>query len=88
MTFTVISLGEQLSGSSILVTESEMLCSHHHKQVTEQLYLHVNRRAEQRCLQQPEVTIKIPHRDCITLGGILQMAFKITKRYPILTLPN
>lgn len=39
-------------------------------------------------LTAPEVTIKIPHRDCITLGGILQMALKITKRYPILTLPN
>ena len=70
------------------MTESEMLCSNHHKQVTEQVYLHVNGIAEQRCLQQPEVTIKIPHRDCITLGGILQMALKITKRCPILTLPN
>lgn len=79
MTFTVFNLGEQISSSSILVTESEMLCSNHHKQVTEQLYLHVNRTAEQRCLRQPEVTIKIPHRVCITLGGILQMAPKITK---------
>ena len=82
MTFTVISLGEQLSSSSILVTESEVLCSNHHKQVTEQLYLHVNRIAEQRCLQQPEVTIKIPHRDCITLGGILQIAPKICQKMP------
>lgn len=51
--------------------ESEMFCSNHHKQVTQQLYLLVNGIAEQRCLRQPEVTIKIPHGVYVTSGGML-----------------
>lgn len=79
MTFIVINLGEQLSNSSILVTESEMFCLNHCKQVSYELYFHVNGLEEQRCLGQPEVTIKIPHRVCITSAGMLQMAPKTTK---------
>lgn len=55
-----------------------MFSTNHSKQVT-QLYLHVNGIAEQEYLSQPEVIIKIPGTACSTLGGVLQMAYKITK---------
>lgn len=79
MTFPVINLGGQLLRSSILVTESEMFCSNHHKQVALQLYLHVNGTAAQRCSRQPEVTIKIPKGVYTISGSTLQMALKKTK---------